>query len=316
MDLFEEKTDGRTLKSGHLDVGEGHQIWYEQWGNPNAKIPVLMFHGGPGSSFKPHHRYSFDPDIHQTIGFDQRGCGNSLPRGGTEHNTTEDLLNDAVKILDSLGVEKVYVKGGSWGSTLALLFSAKFPERVVATVVNGIFTATPAETDYVDKGLFRNFYPEVWERFVASVPAEHAKDPAAYHYKQMKSSDPDLVKASARALEDLESPLLDFDWEGYKPEYIKPSEPAEYDEVPYKIYAHYLENSCFMPDGEVLKLAATIKTPLYIVQGRYDMVCPPHTAYKLHKTVAGSKLFMTLGSHGYDPENRTAIKALIETVFI
>lgn len=314
------KTDNYTIKSGHLDVGDGHKIWYEQWGNSQAKTPILFFHGGPGSGFKPHHKSNFDPRQHQLIGFDQRGCGNSLPYGSIIHNTTQDLLLDAIKLLKYLKINRIYIHGRSWGSTLACLFTIKYPEYVIATLISGIFTATQAEIDYLDKGYFKNHYPEVWEQFVHSVPKSYADNPAEYHYKRIAGTDKKAIETSAKALSDLESPLLQFDWTGYdnsiKPD-LDPNKPKEeYDPVPYKIYGHYLQNACFLDPNYIMKNASKIKSPVYIVQGRYDMCCPPVTAYNLHKTIERSKLFMTLGSHGQDPENRIALKTIIETVFI
>ncbi len=317
MTLKETKTDKYTTKSGLLDVGHGHKIYFEQWGNPDA-TPILLFHGGPGDSFKPNHKYSFDPARQQVIGFDQRGCGNSVPYGKLEHNTTQDSLADAAKILDELDVDKAYVFGGSWGSTLALLFSMAYPERVKATIVNGIFTASRAELNYIDKGLFKQFYPEVWERFLDSAPEKHRDDPTAFHYKVLAGKDKDQITSSAKALDELEGPLLKFDWRGYtdiQPDADPDAKPKPYDYAPYQIYAHYLSNHCFLEDGYILKHAHQIHTPLYIVQGRYDMVCPPITAYKLHQAVPHSKLYITLSSHSRDPENRTALKTLVDTVF-
>ena len=310
------KTDEHTISSGHLDVGNGHKVYYEEWGNPKADTAILMFHGGPGGSYKDNHKYSFDPIKHRVIAFDQRGSGNSLPYGELKYNTTEYLIVDAIKILDHLKLDTVNVYGGSWGSTLALLFAIEQPQRVKSVIVTGVFTGSRAELDYVDKGHFIRFYPEVWERFVGSVPEQHAANPAEFHYAQLQSASHKKRVASAKALEDLESPLLRFDWQGYDDIKKDADKSDEYDEVSYLIYAHYMSNNCFLPESYVLNNAHRIKAPLYIVQGRYDMVCPPITAYTLHKAVAGSELIMTLGSHGRsDPETRTAIQTLIKTVF-
>jgi len=313
-DLASVKTDEHTISSGHLDVGNGHKIYYEYWGNPQAESKILTFHGGPGSQYKNKHKHSYDPKTHAVIFFDQRGCGNSLPYGKLEHNTTDDTMSDAVKLLDHLNIKQTNIFGGSWGSTLALLFAIKYPERTKNVIVTGVFTGSQAEIDYVDKGLFVRFYPEVWERFQASVPAAYKASPAAYHAEKLKSSDTATRKTSAKALEELESPLLRFDWEGYRDVRLDEAE-QDYDDVPYRIYAHYLSQECFLPDSYVLKNAHKITAPLYIVQGRYDMICPPITAYTVHKAVKGSKLFMTLGSHDRDPENRSVIKTLLQTVF-
>jgi proline iminopeptidase len=312
------KTDEHTIKSGWLEVGHGHKVWYEQWGNKDASVPVLYFHGGPGGGYKPSHKYNLDPKKHQAIIFDQRGCGNSLPYGRTDHNRTEDLINDALMILDELGVKKVHIQGGSWGSTLALLFAIKHPEKCQDLVIRGVFTGTQSEINWIDKGLFINHYPEVWERFLGTVPAENRSKPAEYHYEILNGSDPENFQTSAKALSELEGPLLAFDWPGFNDIQLdnKPNDmPEEFDFVPYKIFAWYLSHSCFLSESYILKNASKINCPLFIIQGRYDMCCPPITAYKIHKLVKNSKLFMTLASHSNDPETRSVNQTLIQTIY-
>lgn len=317
MDIKQVKTDKHTITSEHIDVGHGHIVYFEQWGNEKAKTPILTFHGGPGGQYKPSHKTAFDPGKHQVIFFDQRGCGNSLPYGRWHHNKTQDLVEDAKKIIDHLKIKQVYLAGGSWGSTLALLFNIAYPKLVKANLIRGVFTGTKEETDYVDKGQFQKFYPEVWDAFVASVPKGSRSDPAAFHYARLKSKDPKQVIASAKALDALEGPLLGYDWQGTIPAWRADAKTEdEYDYVPYQIYGHYLANDCFLPQNYILKNASKIKNPVYIVQGRYDMVCPPVTAYRLHQALKDSYMYTTLASHGNDSENRNLYKSIIETVFI
>lgn len=319
MTIRTVKTDEFTIKSGHLDVGDSHNVWYEQWGNPKAKIPTLLFHGGPGGGYKAKHKYGFNPNKHQVICFDQRGSGNSLPYGETDNNTTADLISDALKILKLLNISRVHVTGGSWGSALALVFAIEQPSKTESVLVNGVFTGSQSEIDWVDKGLFQQFYPEVWDRFVATVPKQFQDNPAAYHHQIIKEGDRSELSETAKAFRDLEFPLLGFDWEGFGPN-IKQDpdpniDPKVFDPIPYKIWSHYLRNNCFMQPKYILKNADKIKAPLYIVQGRYDMVCPFITAYRLHKAVPHSKLYRTLSSHSHDPETRTAIQAIRDLIY-
>lgn len=315
-ELRQIKTDKYTIKSGHIDVGHGHKVYYEQWGNKNVKTPILTFHGGPGGQYKPSYRTAFDPNKHQVIFFDQRGCGNSLPYGRWHHNKTQDLIEDAKKIIDTLKIKRVYLAGGSWGSTLALLFNISYPDVVAATLIRGVFTATSAEINYLDSGQFQKFYPEIWDSFVASVPQSHHNNPAAYHYSQLKSKDQARVIESAKAFDALERPLLNFDWEGPIPDWRADSGINDpYDYVPYQIYGHYLESNCFLSQNFILNQASKINNPVYIVQGRYDMVCPPVTAYRLHQQLVNSYLYMTLASHGNDSENRNLYRSIIESTF-
>lgn len=312
------KTDEHTITSGWLDVGHGHKVWYEQWGNPKAKTVILSFHGGPGGGYKPHHKYRFDPKMHQVICFDQRGCGNSLPYGRTDHNRTEDLIGDAATILKTLKIDKVHLIGGSWDSTLALLFAIKYPKKSLSLITTGVFTGTEAEINWLDKGLFVNHYPEVWERFKQSVPDNQQGDPAAYHYKILSGSNKQAWPASAKALSELERPIMQFDWPGFND--IKPDQnPAAlieaFDYVPYKIYAWYLNHNCFLSGDYILRNAHEIKVPTYIIQGRYDFACPPITAYKLHKAISGSRLFMTLDNHRAGHETDSVFASLISTIY-
>lgn len=319
MSLRTVKTDEFTITSGHLNVGNGHSVWFEQWGNPQAKTPILMFHGGPGGEIKPKHKHGFDPKRHQVIGFDQRGCGNSLPYGELLDNTTEDLVEDARKLLDYLGVQKVHLSGGSWGSTLVLLFAIKYPQLVETVIVNGVFTGTQTEIDWLDKGIFKRHYPEVWEQFVASAPAGYKNNPADYHYKIIQEGDESKLEATSKALSNLEVPIMMFDWRGFDPSIKLDNDPnnppKSLDPIPYKIYGHYFNNACFLESDYILKNAPKIVVPLYIVQGRYDMACPPITAHKLHKAVPHSRLYMTLASHGNDSETNTARKILRDTLY-
>lgn len=319
MELKDVKTDEFTISSGHIEAGNDHQVYYEQWGNKKAETPILVFHGGPGSGYKPHNKYYFDPKVHQVIIFDQRGTGNSLPYGELAHNTTQDLIDDAVAILKKLKVKKAYVFGCSWGSTLALLFSILHKDLVKAVIAQAIFTGSKKEIDHFDKGVFSKYYPEVWDRLVKSVPNKHQDNPVKYHYEILTGKNKNMMISSSKALEEMERPVLKFDWAGYqdiKPDKDPNSVEPEYDYVPYQIYAHYFSNGCFLDDEYILNNARHITSPLYMVHGRYDMGCPPETAVKLHKEVKNSKLYITLASHGKDPETRTALKVLIDTVFV
>jgi proline iminopeptidase len=317
MELRTVKTDEFTIKSGHIDVGDGHKVWFEQWGNPHAKIPILMFHGGPGGELKAKHKYGFDPKNHQIIGFDQRGSGNSLPYGELKNNTTQHILSDSNKILTHLGITKVHASGGSWGSTLALLFAIENPEKIATLLINGVFTGSQKEIEWIDKGHFKSHYPEVWTRFVKSVPEGLSQEPASYHYRVLAGEIEGNQKKSAKALSELEYPMLIFDWRGYTADDIKKdSEHLEdYDEVPYLIYAHFFKNNSFLKQNYILENLHKITAPTYIVQGRYDMVCPPNTAYEVHENIKGSKLYMTLSSHSVDSETNTALKILKDLIY-
>ncbi len=156
--------DEYTLESGLLDVGDGHQIYYQRWGNPNAK-PIFYLHGGPGSGSRDKYKALFDPVKHQVIFHDQRGSGQSTPFGSTENNTTQKLIEDIEKLREKFGFDKFQIIGGSWGSTLGLAYAIEHPDKVEKILLWGIYAGTKVETDYIVQGGLKTHYPESWQHF-------------------------------------------------------------------------------------------------------------------------------------------------------
>jgi proline iminopeptidase len=279
--------DAYTNQELLLDVGNGHQIYVQDWGKKDAKTPIVFLHGGPGYGLKDSHRQRFDPTKQRVIFFDQRGVGKSTPLGSIEHNTTQDLVEDIEKIAAKLQLEKFIITGGSWGSTLAFTYAITHPERVKAMVLTGIFTGTKAEIKYVDSGGYRTHFPDVWEKLLARTPAEHHDDPAKYHYENMEGS---LVSLDDRFME-------------------RPFEDFEAKDI--RIEAHYLSRSCFIPENYIQDNANKLTMPIWIVQGRYDFVCPPQTAYDLHKNLPNSELIWTQAGHGNDRNTYEVVRSLL-----
>lgn len=309
---IENRIDQHTISYGHLAVGNGHKIFYEQWGVKHSKTPVLFFHGGPGGSCSPGQKQIFDPSKHQVIFFDQRGGGESTPKGSLERNSTDDLLDDAIKLLDHFKIQKAALFGGSWGSTLALLFAIKYPERVTKIVVRGIFLADE-DIEFVDQGRFKTFVPEVWEHFLTTVPKSWNKPPTDYHYNEIESGDPKRQLRSAAALENLEAPLLSLDDRYHFIDLDKI--PDDYDPTSYIIYGHYMKSHCFIERGFILENAKYIKVPTYVVQGRYDMVCPFESAWKLMKVLPDGHFFPVVAGHSAsDRPLYDTLKTLASTV--
>lgn len=301
--------DEHTIAESMLKVGSGHEIYLQDWGNKNAKKPILFLHGGPGSGCTDKHKKFFDPKVQRVIFFDQRGCGKSTPYGELKHNTTEDLVADIIKILDFCSVKKVTIVGGSWGSTLALAFTIKHQERVDTLVLGGIFTARQAEVDFLEQGGFRAFFPEAWERFVASVPKEFHKNPRDYHLPRVLGKDLAAAKVSAYEYLLLEGSVMSLD------DRKKFDDFKAFDPIPTTIECYYIANKCFMPEGYILEHAKNIKCPVYIVQGRYDAVCPPYTAYELHQQFPNSKLQWTTAGHsGSDRNNWEVVRAVVASI--
>ncbi len=289
-----------------LDVGDGHTLYVHDWGNAKAKTPIVTLHGGPGSGASDRHKQRFDPSTQRVIFHDQRGTGRSLPYGSLEHNTTNQLVEDIEKIAVRLKLNSFTLTGGSWGSTLALMYALKYPKRVSRLIVTGIFTASKSEIDWLDEGYFRIFYPELWQNFVASVPKAHQKNPTAYHAKYILGKDEAKARLSAAAYANLEGSIMSLD--------DRPSPKTntdEFDMAPAKIETYYLQNACFLPeDRYILKNAHKLTMPTWIVQGRFDMVCPPVTAHELHQRIKGSKLIWTMSGHGNDRSTYDVMRTL------
>ncbi len=301
--------DKHTLEETMLDVGDGHTLYVQVWGNKNG-APMLFLHGGPGSGCSDKHKKFFDPAKHCVIFFDQRGSGKSLPTGSLEHNTTADMVADIDKVLEYAGADKVTVVGGSWGSTLALCYALERPSRVNALVIRGVFTGRKSEVDQINGGGFRDFFPEVWEEFVGSVPKSAQEDPAAYHASKIFGSNAEHAKKSAFSFGVMEGSIMSLDDRVHDTDY------ETYEPSSSMIEMHYVLNGCFIEEGYILKNAHKLSMPIHIVQGRYDFVCPPVTAYELAKRAPHAELQMTVAGHsGWDRENYIAVKTILSKLF-
>ncbi|HSW99697.1 MAG TPA: prolyl aminopeptidase [Patescibacteria group bacterium] len=309
--------DKDTIQELFLPVGNDHRLYVQEWGNPKANTsPIIFLHGGPGAGCNDKQKGLFNPANQHVIFFDQRGSGHSQPYGRLEHNTTDDLVSDITKIANHFAFDMFTITGGSWGSCLALTYAIRHPKRVHAMALRGIFTGAQEEQDYIDQGGFRTFFPEVWERFVEATPKEHRKNPAAYHHAQMQGENVAAARRSACAYSNLEGALMKLD------DRFRPTEPEDphFDPVCATIESHYLSAGCFLPDDRyILKNAHKLTMPIWLVQGRYDMVCPPKTAYALHKLLPNSHLLFAIGGHSggeHEIENilRTILQSQIGTI--
>jgi proline iminopeptidase len=289
--------DKYTIESLMLDVGDGHQLYVQDWGNKKSKSPIVFLHGGPGGGVSDSHKQSFDPYVHRVLFFDQRGSGQSLPYGSLDSNTTEHLINDITKIADRFNLDTFVLTGGSWGSTLALLYGIKHPHRVQRMVLRGIFTATKAEHDWITKGGYSAFFPDVLEDFINNTPEEHRHNPDDYHFKRILGNDLGESVESSLTMGKVEGSLLSLD-DRYKAPPTK-----DYDPTFMRIETHYIANNCFIDDGYILNNTDKLTMPIWLIQGRYDMVCPPINAWNLHKKLPYSKLTWTMAGHGNERSN-------------
>jgi len=294
------KPDTFTIAEHRLDVGHGHEIYIQDWGNKKAKKPIIFLHGGPGGQCKDKHKNPFDPETQRVVLFDQRGCGQSTPLGRWHHNNTQELAADITKIADHLDIDRFIITGASWGSCLALYYAISVPSRVAAIVISGVFTGSQSEIDWLDKGLFKSHFPDAWERYTASVPVKFHDDPSSYHFSRATGPDKNAAAESARIYGDLESAALSLDDTFY------PTNPDDFEPEGMIIEMRYLAKRCFLPDRYIMKNAKKLKMPVYIIQGRYDMICPPNTAYQLSKLTPNSHLTWVVSGHRAEHETVTA----------
>ena len=260
-----------------MDMGDGHRIYVEQCGNPTG-IPVLVLHGGPGGGCSPAMRRYFDPAVYRVVLFDQRGCGRSRPHATIENNTTWHLINDIEAIRTVLGIDRFIVFGGSWGATLALVYAITHPIRVRQLVLRGVFLSMQSELDWFYGGGAGAFFPELWARFVAPIPEAERGDLIAAYNRRLFSGVISDESAAARIWVNWENALASVHVDGRLGE-----SPSEYARAFARLENHYFVNGGFLEcDGWILHQKHKIAhIPAVIVQGRYDMICPPISAAKL-----------------------------------
>lgn len=262
-----------------LDAGQGHRIYFEQCGNPDG-VPVVVLHGGPGGGCSPAMRRYFDPEHYRVILFDQRGCGRSRPHASVMNNTTWHLVDDIELIRKTLDIDAWIVFGGSWGATLALIYAEAHPSRVRNLVLRGVFLMTQAELDWFYGGGAGKFWPEVWSRFEGLIPEDERGDLIGAYHRRLFSGDVAMETRFARAWSSWENALASIHSSGAGGE-----APGDYARAFARLENHYFTNAGFLEfDGQILAHAGRIKhIPGTIVQGRYDMICPPDSAYALSK---------------------------------
>jgi proline iminopeptidase len=272
-----------------LKVGSLHEIYYEVCGNPKGS-PVVFLHGGPGSGCSPTQRRFFDPAHYRIVLIDQRGCGRSKPQGEIEENTTDDLVNDIDAIRAALNIDKWLVFGGSWGSTLALAYALQHTDRVTGLILRGIFLSRPSELDWF-LGQVKAFFPEHWESLCAYLPTNKRHNPIEAYEQLVFSDDTKISIPAAIRWNIFESNIMSL-----LPRLAAPSSEinGEVELARARIQIHYIQNDCFVGNRDLLAEAKAKlgHIPADIVQGRYDMVCPPITAWELSKVMPHASFHM------------------------
>ncbi len=267
--------------TGRLAVGGGHEIYYEQCGNPKGK-PAVFLHGGPGGGSSPFYRRYWDPAAYRIVLFDQRGCGKSAPFASLEANTTWDLVADIERLRDRLGIGRWQVFGGSWGSTLALAYAETHPEPVTELILRGIFLLRKREIDWFYQEGASRIFPDAWEAYLEPIPPAERGDLLGAYHRRLTGPDPAVRQAAAKAWST---------WEGTTsflqatPELIGRYAEDRFAEAFARIECHYFMNGGFFRrDAQLLEDVGRIrKIPAVIVQGRYDMPCPTESAWALHR---------------------------------
>lgn len=268
----------------------GHHIHVEQCGNPDGR-PVVVLHGGPGGGTSPVMRRFFDPAHWRVVLFDQRGCGRSRPQASVVANTTAHLISDIDAIRQALALPPAVLFGGSWGATLALAYAQARPEAVSALVLRGVFLGRQSELDWFYGGGAGRFWPDLWERFVAPIPADERGDLIAAYHRRLFCGDHATETRHAIPWLAWENALAGLDTPTNS--HIPPS----YARAFARLENHYFAHQCFLDPEQLLRDRHRIEhLPAVIVQGRYDMVCPPQSAWELARGWPGAELRMVPAS--------------------
>ncbi len=266
-------------RSGRLAVDPIHTLYWEECGNPQG-VPVLFLHGGPGAGIAPMHRQFFDPLHYRIVLFDQRGAGQSTPLGETRHNTTQLLVADIERLRALLGIEEWLLFGGSWGSTLALAYAQAHPQCCSGLVLRGIFLCTAAEIDWFLNGI-RWFYPDVHAQFAAPIAEVERGDLLAAYCQILFGDDAAAGLEAARAWYRYEDSTLHLLPD---PQLQVQSESDAVALAVARLEAHYFRHAGFLEEGQLIRNVDRIRhLPAVIIQGRYDVICPPLSAWRLHQ---------------------------------
>jgi proline iminopeptidase len=291
--------------TGFLDVSHGHQLYWEQSGNPDG-VPVVFLHGGPGGGTSPQHRRFFDPAFYRIILFDQRGSGKSTPHASVENNTRALLVGDIETMRAHLKINTWHVFGGSWGSTLALSYAIAHSQKCISLMLRGIFLLEQDELDWFYYNL-RHIYPDEWEKFVSIIPEAERGDLVNAYAKRLNSTNKDEQYTAAVAWAQYEShcsnliPKLDL---------LTTESQKAFALAIARIESHYFTNEVIPPEHSMLKSIDRIRhIPATIIHGRYDVICPIQAGYKLHKAWPEAT-FITVptgGHSAFDPPVRSEL---------
>jgi proline iminopeptidase len=303
------------LTSEMLAVGDGHEIYVESVGRADG-MPAVYLHGGPGSGCQSDHRRLFDPERFHAILFDQRGAGRSRPKGRREDNTLAHLIADMEMIREKFGFERWMVVGGSWGATLALAYARAYPDRVSGIVLRATFLGTRGELEGAFLDALPRFHPDLSEDFLSILQPAERGEPLDAYWRRILDSDPAVHGPAARAWADTERILSEHVSTRSRLDLAPLNSSRTLPATPF-IEAHYFANDCFMKPNQLLEATGRLaKIPGIIVQGRYDLLCPPATSHALSALWPGSEVRLVEGAGHtlYDPGVRDAVMKAIADI--
>ena len=290
-----------------VSVSDGHSLYVEECGKADG-LPVVFVHGGPGAACESYHRQFFNPEIYRIILFDQRGCGRSTPHASLQGNTTQALVSDMEIIRTTLGIERWLVFGGSWGSTLGLVYAETHPEYVLGLILRGIFLCRPRDVHWFYQEGASYLLPDLWQDFLKPIPDAERQDMVSAYYRRLTGDDEIAMLAAAMAWSL---------WEGRASTLLPKA--AVVDHFGHaktalslaRIECHYFMNDSFLLPDQILKDASRLKNiPGVIVHGRYDVVCPLEQAWLLHQAWPQSRLQVIQGA-GHSATEQGIVDALV-----
>lgn len=300
-------------ETGYLQVSDLHTLYYELVGDPDG-VKVIFLHGGPGGGISPMNRRFFDPGIYNVLLFDQRGAGKSKPQAEWRENTTQLLIEDINKLREHLGfTEPVIIFGGSWGSTLAVAYAESYPESVRGLVLRGVFLGSKAEIDHFYHGGVKPLWPENFARLQGILPNPEKHNYPEQLFTMITSGDEQTREKAVYEWARYEIRMVSLDMtEEFSDQIL-----AGYDATPFSLLENwYMMNGCFLEDEELLRNAEKIADiPVFITNGRFDMICPPITALALAEKLDNVKVVLPVSAHSFhEPPMASALLEGLEWV--
>ena len=299
--------DIKANKAQQIKVDPPHSIYVEECGNENG-IPVLFVHGGPGAGCEAYHRRFFDPNVYRIILFDQRGAGRSSPHAELEGNTTQALVADMEVIRETLNIDRWVLFGGSWGSTLSLVYAQTHPDRVLGLILRGIFLCRQKEIDWFYQRGADRIFPDYWQDYLAPIPEAERGDMVSAYYKRLTGEDEIARMHAAKAWST---------WEGRTATLRQNKNVTDHFSDGYtalslaRIECHYFMHQSFLEEDQIINNAVKLQyIPGVIVQGRYDLICPLESAWELHQAWPKAELKI-IGDAGHSAAEPGTIDALV-----